>query len=606
MTVTLRAACVLLSAALTATGVCGCGGASPASSVALDSYVATSAAARNPVAVSPLPGTPDASPGTQISFLGGLGTRVFGVRVVGSRSGLHAGALRLYSTGTGESFVPAHPFQPGELVTVHARVGRGRAARAASTTFTVGRPAAVDQSQFPTVAGDPSAVQHYVSAPTLAPSAVRLTTAAQPGAAPGYLMMAPYQGAGSAGPMIVDQSGNLVWFHPLPRGEQATNLGVQLYQGRPVLAWWQGRIIQVGYGEGEDVLFDGSYRRIAAVRAGNGLQADLHEIRLSPQGTAWIDAFEPVHMNLSAVHGAANGILLDSVVQEIDVRTGLVMWEWHALGHIAPGDSKNPPQTYTYPWDFVHINSVDPGSAGDVLLSGRNTWALYDVDIRSGAVRWRLGGAQSSFKLGPGVRFYWQHDAEFQPGGSISLFDNGSTPPEEQQSRGLLLAPIVAARSVTLVRQLVNPARTLLAESQGNMLGLPGGNWLLGYGRLPNFTEFDSSGRVLLDGTLGHNVQNFKTTLSPWRGTPTTPPSVQVQPAQAGGVMVAVSWNGATDVAAWRVLAGASPGALSPAAMAAKTGFQTTIVAPVAGPYVAVQALDGSGAVIGVSPVAKV
>jgi hypothetical protein len=263
MTVTLRAACVLLSAALTATGVCGCGGASPASSVALDSYVATSAAARNPVAVSPLPGTPDASPGTQISFLGGLGTRVFGVHVVGSRSGLHAGALRLYSTGTGESFVPAHPFQPGELVTVHARVGRGRAARAASTTFTVGRPAAVDQSQFPTVAGDPSAVQHYVSAPTLMPSTVRLTTAAQPGAAPGYLMMAPYQGAGSAGPMIVDQSGNLVWFHPLPRGEQATNLGVQLYQGRPVLAWWQGRIIQVGYGEGEDVLLDGSYRRIS-------------------------------------------------------------------------------------------------------------------------------------------------------------------------------------------------------------------------------------------------------------------------------------------------------------------------------------------------------
>jgi len=584
----------------------GCGSVSSAPSVVLDAQLSRSAAVKNPVAVSPLPGTPDASPGTQISFLGGAGTRVSGVRVVGSRSGLHAGALRPYSTGTGESFLPSRPFQPGELVTVHARVGRGHAARAASTSFTVGRPVAVSQAEFPIVPGDQSAVQHYVSAPALTPSTVRLTTPAQPGAAPGYLMMAPYQGAGSAGPMIVDQAGNLVWFHPLPAGEQATNLGVQLYQGRPVLAWWQGRIVQIGYGEGEDVLFDSSYRQIATVRAGNGLQADLHEIRLSPQGTAWIDAFEPVRMNLSAVHGAADGVLLDSVVQQIDVRTGLVMWEWHALGHIAPGDSKNPPQTYAYPWDFVHINSVDPGSAGDVLLSGRNTWALYDVDIRSGAVRWRLGGAHSSFKLGPGARFYWQHDAEFQPGGLISVFDNGSVPPEEPQSRGLLLTPNFAARSATLVRQLVNPAHTLLAESQGNMLALPGGNWLLGYGRLPNFTEFDSAGRVLLDGTLGHNVQSFKTTLSPWRGTPSTPPSVELQPAQAGGVTVAVSWNGATDVAAWRVLAGASPGALSPSATAAKTGFETTIVAPVAGPYVAVQALDGSGAVIGVSPVAKV
>ena len=65
-----------------------------------------------------------------------------------------------------------------------------------------------------------------------------------------------------------------------------------------------------------------------------------------------------------------------------------------------------------------------------MLLSARNTWTLYDVDIHSGAIRWRLGGAHSSFKLGPGTRFYWQHDAELQPGGLISVFDNGSDPAE--------------------------------------------------------------------------------------------------------------------------------------------------------------------------------
>ena len=149
------------------------------------------------------------------------------------------------------------------------------------------------------------------------------------------------------------------------------------------------------------------------------------------------------------------------------------MWEWHALGHIAVRESNSPPSSSSYPWDYAHVNSIDPGPAGDVLLSARNTWTLYDVDIHSGAVRWRLGGKRSSFRLGRGVPFYWQHDARFQPGGLISLFDNGSDPPKEKQSRGLLLAPDLATHAVTLRRQLVNPTRTLLAESQGTRKACP-------------------------------------------------------------------------------------------------------------------------------------
>ena len=428
----------LLPAALAlAVGAGACGGTSSATSAAvLDSESAITAAAGNPVTVSPLPGTGDASPRTQISFLGGPGTQVADVRVVGSSSGAHAGVLRAYSTGTGESFLPAHPFRAGERVTVHARVGTGNASQQASTTFTIAHQAVVSQKEFPISPGDRHAVQHYSSAPGLTPSTVRITTPAQPGASPGYLFLAPYQGQGSPGPMIADQNGNLVWFHPLAAGQQATNFQVQQYGGRPVLVWWQGRIIQVGFGEGEDVIYDSSYRRIAAVRAGNGYHADLHAIQLTPQGTAWIDAFDPIHMNLSSVHGAAAGILTDSVVQQIDVKTGLVMWEWHALGHIPVGESNNPARRSGYPWDYVHINSAQPGPSGDVLLSARNTWTLYDVDIHSGGFTWRLGGRRGNFKLGSGTRFYWQHDAEFQPGGLISMFDNGSDPPKEKQSRG--------------------------------------------------------------------------------------------------------------------------------------------------------------------------
>jgi hypothetical protein len=601
----LRAVGSCLTALAGACALGACGGASSVSSAAISVDASVSAAAANPVAVSPAPGTPDASAGTQISFLGEAGTSVSSVRVVGSHSGAHTGVLRAYSTGTGESFLPRHPFAPGERVTVTAQVSTGGSTGTARTSFTIANQYTPSSKQFPTNPGDAHAIQHYVSAPSLTPSTVRITVPAKPGSAAGDLFFAPYQGVGTPGPMITDQAGNLIWFHPLPKGEDATNFEVQQLDGRPVLTWWQGRILQVGFGEGEDVIYDTSYKQVGVVRAGNGLHADLHEIRLTPQGTAWIDAFDPIRMNLSSYHGLANGVLNDSVVQEIDIKTGLVMWEWHALGHVPLSESNNPAPKFNWPWDYAHVNSVDPGGSGDVLLSARSTWTIYDVDMHSGGIRWRLGGAHSSFEMGAGTHFYWQHDAEFQPGGLVSVFDNGSDPPKEKQSRGLLIDASTATHTAALVKQFTNPAKTLLATSQGNTLSLPGGDWLMGYGGLPNFTEYDSSGQVLLDGTLGKNVQSFRTYLSPWSAHAPGAPSVVAQAGVAGTLSVSVSWNGATDVASWQVLAGATPSALSAVASAPKTGFQTTIAAPTVGPYVQVQALDGTGAVIGTSAVVK-
>jgi hypothetical protein len=203
------------------------------------------------------------------------------------------------------------------------------------------------------------------------------------------------------------------------------------------------------------------------------------------------------------------------------------------------------------------------------------------------------------------VNFYWQHDAEFQPGGLISVVDNGSDPPKEKQSRGLLLAPNMSAHTVRLAKQFTNPTHTLLAESQGNMQGLPGGDWLMGYGRLPNFTEFDASGHVLLDGTLGKNVQNFRTYLSPWSAHPASTPSLSVRAHGVDTLTVSASWNGATEVASWQVLKGGSASSLVPVASAPKRGFETSISILAPAGYVAVHALNAAGVVIGLSPTIK-
>jgi hypothetical protein len=589
-------ACVTVAALGLVLGACG--GSSSASTPLPATVPAadTAAAAANAITVSPLPGTSDASPSSQISFLGGPGTTVSDVKVVGSVSGSHAGTLAAYSTGTGESFLPSAPFRAGETVTVSALVSGGSASgQTVHTTFTVAYQAPIKQTRFPLKRGNPSEVQRYRTLPGLHPSSVRITTPAQPGASAGDLFLAPYQGAGTPGVMISTQRGQLVWFHPLPRGDYATNFRPQTYDGQTVLTWWQGRVLELGFGQGEEEIYTSSYRPLAVVRAGNGYHADLHEFLITPQGTAWLDAFDPVELNLSSRGGLADEYVNDSIVQEIDIKTGLVMYEWHAFGHIPLADSHSA-IPHSTDWDYVHINSIDPGPNGDLLLSSRNTWAFYDMDIHSGAFNWQVGGAHSTFALGPGVKFYWQHDVMWEPGGMVSVFDNGSSPPEEKQSRGLLLSLDMATHTVSLVKAFTNPLQTLLTSSQGDLLNLGGGDWLMGYGGLPNFTEYAADGHVLLNGTLGLDVQDFRTYMASWSAQPQTPPAVAAQ-ANGGRVSVEASWNGATDVGSWRLLTGSSAASLSPALSAPATGFQTTLTAS-GGPYVQVQALGTAGQVL--------
>jgi hypothetical protein len=596
----LTLACVLLAAVLVVAGFAAFGGSAAPPLLSKVAPSDATEAAYNVVTVSPLPGTPDASPTTQISFLGARGTTVDDVRVTGSKSGLHSGHLERYSTGTGESFLTSGAFTPGETVHVTARVTSLPHDPLVHTNFAIAVEAPVEQAPFPHKTGDLHAVQHYSSAPTLTPSTVTITTPAQPGATPGDFFLAPYQGAGSPGPMIVNQAGQLIWFHPLPAGYTATNFQVQQYEGKPVLTWWQGKVLKLGFGQGEDEIYNTSYKQVAVVHAGNGFSADLHVISLTPQGTAWIDDFCPVELNLSSIGGSAHAVVNESIVQEIDIKTGLVMWEWHALGHIPLRDSKQRIPHTSENWDYVHVNSIQPNPTNPNLLlfSARNTWTLYEVNMHSGAILWQLGGDHSNFKHGPGTFFFWQHDAGWQPGGLISVFDNGASPPEEKQSRGLVLDPNLATHTVTLVHAYTNPTKTLLASSQGDILNMGNGDWLMGYGGLPNFTEYNSTGAVLYDATLGVDVQDFRTYLSPWSATPTTAPSIAAQSHGTGAVSVQASWNGATSVASWRVLAGPSASHLAASASAPSTGFQTTISVKSAA-YVEVEALNAAGKVLG-------
>lgn len=548
------------------------------------------------VTVSPQPGSRDASPQTQISFLGVPAGAISGVSVLGSRSGVHSGRLASYSQGDGASFLPSRPFVEGERVTVRARVRVGGATRPLLDRFAIASADVITSTPEATHPG--SEVQTFVSRADLQPPSVTVT-ASSPAVAEGDVFVAPYSGPGQAGPMILDPSGQVVWFKPLARYVSATNFKVQEYAGRPALTWWQGDISVHGFGTGEDVIFDSTYTDVAHVRAGNGHRADLHDFQLTPDGTALITAYYPILCDLSSIGGPAYDGLTDGVFQEVDVETGLVRREWTSVDHVALGESFSQVRTSSpaQPYDFFHINSLALDRDGSVMVSARNTWAVYDVDPRTDQVRWQLGGRHSTFKLGPGAATAWQHDPREQPDGTISIFDNGSSPTVHHQSRAIVLRLEPSSGQATLVSQMVHvPA--LIVESQGNAQALANGDWFVGWGQEPWFSELGPEGKTLFDAHLPAREQSYRAFRFPWSAVPAHPPVAAVS-----GSAVYASWNGATGVASWRVLAGAAPGSMHAVASAARSGFETAIPLPggVTGPYVSVQALDASQTMIGSS-----
>ena len=373
--------------------------------------------------------------------------------------------------------------------------------------------------------------------------------------APGLLFCTPSNGSGHDGPAIFTNDGELVWLRP-DSGTQVTNFNVIQFAGQPALAWWEG-IVNGGIGTGDVVVTDRSYREITRVRAGNGRRADLHEFQVTPRGTALLLADAGVPATSAPGGAGLNGQVLDCAVQEIDLQTGAVLFEWHTADHVSIDESFIPYSAdATAIYDYVHANSIDVDTDGGLLVSARNTSTVYKIDRASGAIVWRLGGKRSDFAM-------------------------------------------------TLVRAFERPT-PLFARSQGNLQLLPRGNVLVGWGDAGYVSEFSGSGELVFDATYPAAVQSYRNFRSPWTGRPVELPAAAAVTGPGGAVTVFASWNGATDVASWDVLAGSRADVLVRAGSAPRTGFETSIPVEGAATFVRVVGRDSRGAVLGTSPVVAV
>ena len=481
----------------------------------------------------------------------------------------------------------------------------------AASTTTTAHGAAGPSPEAPQE--DLSEVYSFYTRPDLQPPRVKVTRARAAvgrGTLEGdmYVLVSP-RGYGSGGPgqaglMVLDEDGELRWF--LPTSKAPFDLQCQSLGAKPVLTWWEGDVVN-GTGYGEAVVADMSLNVMSRIREIDGLQPDLHELNLTGEGTALLTAYETVPADLSTVGGPRKGYVYNAVAFEVDVATGRALHRWDSLSAVPVsatyqafygGTQKNP-------FDYFHINSISLTPDGELLISSRNTCAIYKVARSTGKVIWRLGGKTSDFEMGPGSRFYWQHDARWQEGGRVSLFDDGSSPPKEPQSRGLVLQLDQQKMTCTLDKAFVHPAR-LLAPNQGSVQLLADGTAFVGWGAEPYFSRFSPDGELLVDGRFPTNVESYRAFMAPLVITPQSKPAVVVGTNPPGGSSLYVSWNGSTEARAWRVLAGPSAAQLSEVAMAAWAGFETSIAVQSNGPYFQVVALGGDGQEIGSSDVVKV
>jgi Arylsulfotransferase (ASST) len=564
--------------------------------------------------VIPFPGTPDAARTSRVIFSALRPSDLRSVTATGSRSGRHGGRLQELPAAAGTAFVPARPFTSGETVHVTATLsspGAGTASGAPGATHlsysfrvAVPVPASATGLEPPAwlsrIGHGPT--QSFRSEPELRPPVVKVTR--DPDTASGDIFVTPQNGT-QAGPMILGSSGRLIWFRPVHAGLSdrhfTANLAVQRYQGQPVLTWWQGWVADgLIKAPSYDVIMDRAYRTVAVVRAGEGYVTDLHEFQITPQNTAFLDASVVTRANLTSVGGPPNGKVLDCVIEEVDVKTGEVLWEWHALGHVPIDASYYAYRPSEPQYDFFHLNSIQRLPDGNLLVSARDTWAVYEISRATGKVIWTLGGKDSDFKMRPGTRFEWQHDARLH-GQTLSLFDDAANPQEEPQSSAKYLRVDTATRTVSLIGKFEHDP-PLLASVGGSVQTLPNGNVFVGWGNQPQFSEFTPTGQQVFNGNLPLIQASYRVLRFAWVGRPADPPSLAVSPRPDGHVTTYASWNGATQVSAWRVLGGSTSHDLRPLDVRSTLrGFETTTDVPSEPRYFAVQALDARGKVLGTS-----
>ncbi|KAJ6028630.1 hypothetical protein N7540_004206 [Penicillium herquei] len=449
---------------------------------------------------------------------------------------------------------------------------------------------------------------------------------------PGFIFLGPHgdiQPAGQAA-LIYDNNGNLVYEGP--QGPVA-NFRVQQLNGNDVITFWSGDIIPFGYGYGSVHILDNTYREIhTVILTGNFVTPDdskkisyidLHESYITPTNTLLVTAYNLTNHNLTFLMGGKpEDWILDGQFYEIDIASNQVIQSWSALDHqdsipLNSSHARLSRSTRTVnprsdPYDAYHINSVSTTNHG-YMVSLRHMWSGYYLSP-DGSVLWQVSGdTGADFRPVGQTNFSWQHDIrtsnETDEGMILTLFNNANTPTwHGGPSTGLSLAIDLTDKTVTSLRSLNDPKDPIRSVSQGSYQALAdsNGHVFINYGSISKVKELDGDGNVVFSAAFGtsNTVSSYRGFRYHWSATPFWKPSLNVT-RTSSGIVVYMSWNGATDYDGWAVYSASSTNSTNnqQISFAKRTAFETSVTLKnVTTAYIQVAALQGSN-VLGTSDI---
>ena len=295
--------------------------------------------------------------------------------------------------------------------------------------------------------------------------------------------------------------------------------------------------------------------------------------------------------DLTPVKGPRKGFLRDGGFQEIDLETGELLFQWRWSDHWDITDVIRYPSgtegSSEKPWDAFHINSVQKDSAGNYLVSSRHTNTVGYINRYSGDFIWKLGGKKNMFEdlsEGAATGLSMQHHARFlKENSTLTIFNNGVTPgTSDYQTKGLIIDIDIQAMTAKVRHEYLSPHR-IGSESRGSMQILDNNHVLLGLGVNAGWSEFSMQGDLLCDVHFGpelgfgtDEILSYRVLKRNWIGRPKTSLNI----VHKGGDIY-VSWNGATEVVTWALLAAdADITDYVPLASIPKEGFETRIPIP--------------------------
>lgn len=471
-----------------------------------------------------------------------------------------------------------------------------------------------------------------------------------------YVTWAPHGEGISTVPQLLDTRTLSVVYQGPQYDEDTFGFSVQTCNNTDFLVWWAGTSIN-GRAAGFIYIVDSTYHQVWNVSSIGLEYVDAHDVYLTPDCHVIYTAYQSRIFDLREFSTDKHELteeswLMDSYFQEVDLATNELLFEWRASDHIDLHDSLWPAEKEGqgneswHGWDYFHINSVQKDHRGNFLISARHTNALYYIDGTEGSVVWTLGGPRNDFRDlddGRATNFAWQHDARWIDDSltTISLFDDrscGYFKPKDRQdriSRGIVVNLDYDSMTVRLCDEYRAPDN-ITAVRKGGMHYLDNGNVLLGYGSEPGFTEFDPNGTILWDVRFGpvmkhmdrKTADNYRTYKLDWIGTPYWDPRIAPGPSFDGTPVslfngtyedlyanlvndtAYFSWNGATMLTKWLVLASHDPMQVfrmqSQLQRIDKTGFETGVHIGGAGPYVCAIALGENDEILGVTPLMNV